>query len=96
MNTIKTALVGIGNCASALVQGIHFYQNTSENTRNGIVHWDIGGYMPGDIEIVAAIDVDGRKVGQDLSKAIYAKPNCSYEIVKAVPEKGGRPGAAAG
>lgn len=90
MKKINAAIVGIGNCASALVQGIHYYQNTSDKNRDGILHWDIGGYAPGDIEVVAAIDIDGRKVGKDLSKAIYAKPNCSYEIVKEVPEKGVR------
>jgi myo-inositol-1-phosphate synthase len=86
MKKAKIAIVGIGNCASALVQGLHYYKDVSEKARPGILHLDIGGYRPADIEVVAAIDVDTRKVGKPLSEAIYSKPNCSYHIVPTVPE----------
>ena len=63
MNNIKVAIVGIGNCANSLIQGIHYYQRKSANDAIGLMHWEIGGYTPGDIEVVAAFDVDKRKIG---------------------------------
>ncbi|MBW2016005.1 MAG: inositol-3-phosphate synthase, partial [Deltaproteobacteria bacterium] len=63
MERIKIAVVGIGNCASALIQGIAYYRNRSEKEAIGFMHWDIGGYRPGDIDVVAAFDIDKRKVG---------------------------------
>ncbi len=77
MSKIKIAIVGIGNCASSLVQGIHYYQGKNEKDAIGLMHWQIGGYEPGDIEVVAAFDIDVRKVGVDLSEAIFAAPNCT-------------------
>lgn len=77
MDKIKIALVGIGNCASALVQGIHYYQDQGPEGAIGLMHWEIGGCRPGDIEVVAAFDVDQRKVGKRLDKAIFAPPNCT-------------------
>lgn len=71
---IRIALVGIGNCASSLVQGISYYGSES-NGRSGVLNWDIGGYTPSDIEVVAAFDVDKRKVGKPLKEAIFSKPN---------------------
>jgi myo-inositol-1-phosphate synthase len=78
MGKIKVAIVGVGNCASSLIQGIHYYRrdNGSENTV-GLMHWDVGGYKPYDIEVVAAFDIDKRKVGRDVSEAIFAEPNCT-------------------
>lgn len=73
---IKVAVIGVGNCFSALYQGIHFYSGQDPHTVSGISHIDIGGYYPTDIEIVAAFDVDKRKVGKPVSQAIFAKPNC--------------------
>ncbi|MCZ6656494.1 MAG: inositol-3-phosphate synthase, partial [Gammaproteobacteria bacterium] len=55
MSKIKIAIVGMGNCASSLIQGIYFYQGKNEH--NGLMHWEIGGYQPGDIEVVAAFDI---------------------------------------
>jgi myo-inositol-1-phosphate synthase len=73
---IKVAIVGVGNCASALVQGVHFYRgNRSENIQ-GIGYSNIGGYFPEDVEFVAAFDVDKRKINLALSEAIFTKPNC--------------------
>ena len=76
MPKIRTALAGIGNCASALVQGIQYYGNCSEDQECiGLRNVSLGGFHPRDIEIVAAFDIDNRKVGKDLSEAILAQPN---------------------
>ncbi len=86
---IRIAIAGVGNCASALIQGIHYY--TPERCREGVVglmHDEIGGYLPCDIEVVAAFDVDARKVGTDVSRAIFAKPNCTKVFQKIVPDSG--------
>jgi len=88
MKKIKIAVAGIGNCASALIQGIEFYKNKGEDEAIGLMHYDIGGYKPSDIEVVAAFDTDERKVGKDISEAIYAKPNCTTFFYKNMPEKG--------
>jgi len=71
---IKTAIFGIGNCASSLVQGIAYCRQQGEDAV-GMLFPDLGGYAPGDVEIVAAFDVDRRKVGKPLSEAIFSKPN---------------------
>ncbi len=86
---IRIAIAGIGNCASSLIQGIHYY--TPERCREGVVglmHTEIGGYKPCDIEVVAAFDVDARKVGQDVSRAIFAKPNCTKVFESNIPDSG--------
>ncbi len=68
----------MGNCASSLIQGINFYRSSSVNgTAVGLMHKQIGSYRPGDIEVVAAFDIDRRKVGLDVSKAIFSPPNCT-------------------
>ena len=80
-NSVRICIVGVGNCASALVQGIEFYRDISrENPRFeplGLMHLDIGGYKPWDIEVGAAFDIDRRKVGRPLREAIFARPNCT-------------------
>lgn len=76
MAKIKVAVIGVGNCFSALYQGIHFYDGASVDVP-GISHFDIGGYHPSDIEIVAAFDVDVRKVGKRVSEAVFSEPNCA-------------------
>lgn len=73
---IKVAVVGIGNCASALSQGVHYYRGNREENIQGIGYANIGGYFPEDIEFVAAFDVDKRKIGLPLKEAIFSKPNC--------------------
>ncbi len=75
MGRIKVAVAGVGNCCSALVQGVHHYLATKDEKGVGILNVEIGGYRVSDIEFVTAFDVDARKVGQDLSKAIFAEPN---------------------
>lgn len=77
--TIRIAIAGVGNCASSLVQGLFYYKNVKSNSETvpGLMHNVLGGYMISDIEIVAAFDIDARKVGKDVSEAIFAQPNCT-------------------
>ncbi len=88
MKSIRIAVVGVGNCASSLVQGIHYYRNKEEGDAIGLMHWEIGGYSPSDIEVVAAFDIDRRKVGRDVSEAIFAEPNCTTVFCQDVPPTG--------
>jgi myo-inositol-1-phosphate synthase len=88
MNDIRVAVVGVGNCASSLVQGIAHYQNGGANEQIGLMHWDLGGYRPKDIKVVAAWDIDRRKVGADVAEAIFAKPNCTAVFCDHVPPSG--------
>ncbi len=88
MQPIKIAVVGVGNCASALIQGLHYYKNRGPEKAIGLMHWEIGGYSPKDIEVVAAFDIDQRKVGQDVSRAIFEKPNCTEVFCREIPESG--------
>jgi len=75
-NVIKVALAGIGNCASSLVQGVSYYRHAAADERvPGLMHVELGGYHVGDVEFVAAFDVDAAKVGLDLGKAIHAGQN---------------------
>lgn len=76
MGKINVAIIGVGNCASSLVQGVHFYRNASEGEEiPGIMHPILGDYHVGDLNFVAAFDVDANKVGKDLSEAIFVEPN---------------------
>ena len=85
---IRVAIVGVGNCASSLVQGIHYYRNAKQGSRiPGLMHVDLGGYHIRDIEFVAAFDVDKNKVGKDLADAIYSPPNNTYRFAD-VPRSG--------
>lgn len=77
---IRVAIVGVGNCASALVQGLAYYKNHNQDSIPGVMLGNIGGYRPNSIDVAAAFDVDYRKVGKHLSKAIYEKPNCTFQI----------------
>ena len=86
MEKIRIAVIGVGNCASSLIQGIYYYKDKNSEDAIGLMHWDIGGYKPHDIEVVAAIDVDKRKVGKDVSEAIFAKPNCTNVFCKDIPK----------
>jgi len=88
MQPIKIAIVGIGNCASALIQGLHYYQSKTPQDAVGLMHWEIGGYTPEDIQVVAAFDIDQRKVGQDVSRAVFAAPNCTTVFCEEIPDTG--------
>jgi len=78
---VRVAIIGVGNCASALVQGVNYYKDAKEEDRvPGVMHVNLGGYHVGDIEFTAAFDVVTTKVGKDLSEAIYAYPNNTYKF----------------
>ena len=85
--SINVALVGVGNCASSLVQGLAHYRSGANDT-TGLMHYELAGYEPGDIRIVAAWDVDRRKVGRDVSEAIFAEPNCTTVFCENVEKTG--------
>ena len=88
MKKIRLAIAGLGNCASSLIQGIEYYKHADENECIGLMHYDICGYRAGDIDVVAAFDIDARKVGRDISEAIFAPPNCTKVFYPEVPHKG--------
>ncbi|MFH0957157.1 MAG: inositol-3-phosphate synthase, partial [Pseudomonadota bacterium] len=88
MGKIKVAIIGVGNCASALIQGIRYYESEGPSTTIGLMHTHIGSYSASDIEVVAAFDVDARKVGKELSEAIFSQPNCCVNIVNGFPPTG--------
>ncbi|MFH1544709.1 MAG: hypothetical protein ABIE23_01255 [archaeon] len=87
---IRVAVAGVGNCASSLIQGVHYYSGIISNDSPvpGLMHNVFGEYKIKDIEFVAAFDIDERKVGKDLSQAIFAKPNCTAVFQKDIPELG--------
>lgn len=88
MSSIRVAIVGVGNCASSLVQGVEFYRHASEDeTVPGLMHVRFGEYHISDVEFVAAFDVDAKKVGTDLAEAIDASENCTIKIAD-VPATG--------
>lgn len=85
---IRVAIIGVGNCASSLVQGVHFYRNAPADQRvPGLMNVNLGGYHVGDIEFSAAFDIDSNKVGKDLSEAILAEPNNTIQFAT-VPSLG--------
>ena len=88
--SIKVAIAGIGNCASSLVQGIEYYRTPNASVQTGLMHMSIGGWKPSDIEIVAAFDVDNRKVGYSLEEAVFAAPNCTRVFQPVLPASGVR------
>ena len=83
--TIRVAIAGVGNCASALVQGVEYYRDRRGDALEGVMRQSIDGYRCGDIEFVAAFDIDRRKVGHPLEEAIFAKPNCTRIFQSALP-----------
>ena len=87
MTKIKVAIVGVGNCASALIQGIQYYSKFENDKEcSGLRNLFLGGFHPKDVQIVAAFDIDGRKVGKDLSEAIFAPPNNAPKILDLPPQ----------
>ncbi len=83
---VRVGIIGVGNCASALVQGLHYYQNAKNDAFvPGLMHVNLGGYHISDVEISAAIDIDANKVGRELSEAIFAKPNNTYKFADVPP-----------
>ena len=82
---IRVAIAGVGNCASALVQGVEYYRNRQGAAAEGVMRPSIGGYACADVEFVAAFDIDRRKIGRPLEEAIFAKPNCARIFQSALP-----------
>ncbi len=88
MGKVRVAIIGVGNCASSFVQGVHYYRNASENDFvPGLMHVNLGGYHISDIEFSAAIDIDKNKVGKDIADAIFTWPNNTYKFTS-VPKTG--------
>ena len=86
MTSIRVAIVGVGNCASSLVQGVHYYRDAKPEERvPGLMHVQFGDYHVRDVEFVAAFDVDGKKVGLDLADAIGASENNTIKICDVPP-----------
>ena len=78
---VRVAIIGVGNCASSLVQGVEYYKDAAEDASiPGIMHVNLGGYHIRDIEFTLGIDINVTKVGKDLSKAIFAEPNNTYKF----------------
>jgi myo-inositol-1-phosphate synthase len=92
MSKIRIAVIGVGNCASSLLQGIRYYQekyqDKTSGEADGLMHWEIAGRTPADIEVTAAFDIDRRKVGRDIADAIFAEPNCTTVFQGALPPTG--------
>jgi myo-inositol-1-phosphate synthase len=86
LKEIRVAIVGVGNSASALIQGVEYYKNAKEEeTVPGLMHVNFGGYHVRDIKFVAAFDVDKNKIGKDLAEAIFTKPNCCTKFANVPP-----------
>ena len=85
MKRIRVAIAGVGNCASSLVQGLEYYKGRNLEASAGLMHPWIGDWKPSDIQVVAAFDIDRRKVGKPLEEAIFAKPNCTKVFQSAIP-----------
>ena len=81
MSKVRVGIIGVGNCASSFVQGVHYYRNARAGDRiPGIMHANLGGYSNRDIEFTVAIDIDKRKVGKDLVQAISTYPNNTFKF----------------
>ena len=88
MDNVRVAIAGIGNCASSLIQGIEYYRTRNESQCQGLMHESIGGWGASDVQVVAAFDVDRRKVGQPLERAVFAAPNCTRVFQPTLPPSG--------
>src|SRR5438045_4697152 len=83
---VRVAIIGVGNCASSLIQGVHFYRAAAADTFvPGLMHVVLGDYHVGDVEFSAAFDVDRNKVGKDLAEAIFALPNNTIKFAEVPP-----------
>ncbi|MBT3312148.1 MAG: inositol-3-phosphate synthase [Desulfobacterales bacterium] len=85
MEPIKIGIVGIGNCASSLLQGIEYYRYRSKEESIGLLYWEINGYTPSDIIVSSAFDIDRRKIGKDVHEAIFQPPNCTVKFAEKIP-----------
>jgi myo-inositol-1-phosphate synthase len=86
---IRIAIVGVGNCAASLLQGLDHYRHQKQTADHlGLMHYELGGYLPENIDVVCAFDIDKRKVGEPIEEAIKAPPNCVYPINESIEEIG--------
>src|SRR5688572_21562989 len=87
MSKIRLGIVGVGNCASSLLQGLEYYRQGEgpKTGGSGLMHQDLGGYAPDDIQVVCAFDIDARKVGRPLEAAAFAPPNNTMTIFPKLP-----------
>src|SRR5262245_30847140 len=86
LGKVNVAIIGVGNCASSLVQGVQYYRHAPEDEFvPGLMHANLGGYHVGDVEFVAAFDIDKNKVGKDLSEAIFTAPNNTLKFADVGP-----------
>lgn len=86
---IRIGIIGVGNCASALIQGIEYYKSLGSrhpDSSIGLMHYNLGGYEPADIKVVSAFDIDKRKAGKTLKEAVFAKPNCTKVFFDKLPD----------
>lgn len=92
MKPVRIAIAGVGNCASSLLQGLHYYGKlhpvTNGKMVRGLLHPRVGPYTAGDVKVVAAFDIDARKVGKPLETAVFSPPNCTTQFVKSLPKYG--------
>ena len=88
MGRIRLAIAGVGNCASSLLQGIEYYRTSTSTDTAGLIHSVVGGYRLEDIRVVAAFDIDRRKVGRPLAEAVFAPPNCTTVFHRELPSYG--------
>jgi myo-inositol-1-phosphate synthase len=89
VSKVRIAIVGVGNCASSLVQGLEYYRDADPTEKvPGLMHVELGGYHVRDVEVVAAFDVDAKKVGRDVAEAIFSEPNNTIRFADDVPPTG--------
>jgi len=89
MGDVRIAIAGLGNCASALIQGAHYYRNAKAGDNvPGLMHVDFGGYYPKDLKFVAAFEANKHKIGKDIANAMWVKPNCCAKFAPDVPKTG--------
>src|SRR5438445_7939605 len=89
MSKIRVAIVGVGNCASSLLQGLEHYKRATAGDKSfGLMHYDLGGYRPEDVEVACAFDIDTRKVGRPLEEACFALPNNTVALWPDLPHFG--------
>ena len=86
-SNIRVGIIGVGNCASSLIQGVNYYKSLKSKDISGIMIQDIGGYLPTNIDFVLAFDVDERKVGKTLKDAVFSPPNCAREFYRGIKDK---------
>src|SRR5712671_2879369 len=87
MGKVRLGIVGVGNCASSLLQGLEYYGDGEgpKQSAGGLMHLDLAGYRPGDIQVVCAFDIDERKIGKPLEVAAVAPPNCTQQLYPKLP-----------